>query len=79
MRPDMYKVIVERPRRGKRVSPLAMRLRNDLDGPGHLSMRAPYDYRELNENLNPRAERRRQRDAELAARRRILDENTLRA
>jgi hypothetical protein len=75
----MYKVIVERPRRGKRVSPLAMRLRNDLDGPGHLSMRAAHDYRELNENLNPRAERRRQRDAELAARRRILDENTLRA
>jgi hypothetical protein len=49
----MYKVIVERPRRGKRVSPIAMRLRNDLDGPAHLSMRAAYDYRELNENLNP--------------------------
>jgi hypothetical protein len=53
MRPDMYKVIVERPRRGKRTRPLAIRLRNDLDGPVHLSMRAAYNYRELNENLNP--------------------------
>jgi hypothetical protein len=53
MRPDMYKVIVERPRRGKRTRPLAIRLRNDLDGPSHLSMRAAYYYRELNENLNP--------------------------
>jgi hypothetical protein len=53
MRADMYKVIVERPRRGKRVSPLAMRLREDHDGPTHLSMRAAYDYRELNENLTP--------------------------
>src|SRR5882724_1703493 len=53
MRPDMYKVIVERPRRGKRTRPLAIRLRNDLDGLAHLSMRAAYYYRELNENLNP--------------------------
>ena len=53
MRPDMYKVIVERPRRGKRTRPLAIRFRNDLESPAHLSMRAVYDHRELNENLNP--------------------------
>ena len=53
MRPDMYKVIVERPRRGKRMRPVAIRFRNDLDGPTHLGMRTAYDYRELNENLQP--------------------------
>src|SRR6266404_9494791 len=53
MRTDMYKVIVERPRRGKRPRPLAIRFRNDLLGPAHLGMRAAYDHRELNENLNP--------------------------
>jgi hypothetical protein len=53
MRADMYKVIVERPRRGKRTRPLAIRFRNDLDSPAHLGMRAAYDHRELNENLNP--------------------------
>src|SRR5260370_42265766 len=36
MRADMYKVIVERPRRGKRTRPLAIRFRNDLDSPAHL-------------------------------------------
>jgi hypothetical protein len=49
----MYKVIVERPRREKRMRPLAIRFRNNPDGPAHLSMRAAYDYRELNENLQP--------------------------
>ena len=53
MRPDMYKVIVERPRRGKRMRPLAIRFRNNLNSPAHLSMRTAYDYRELNENLQP--------------------------
>ena len=53
MRPDMFKVIVERPRCGKRTRPLAIRFRNDLAGPAHLGMRAGYDYRELNENLSP--------------------------
>ncbi len=33
MREDMYKVIVERPRRWKARDSLANRLRNDLDGP----------------------------------------------
>jgi len=46
MRPDMHKVIVERPRRGKRTRPLAIRFRNNLDSPAHLSMRTAYDYRE---------------------------------
>jgi hypothetical protein len=53
MRPDMYKVIVERPRRGKRMRPLAIRFRNNLNSPVHLSMRTGYDYRELNEDLQP--------------------------
>ena len=35
MRPDMYKVIVERPRREKRMRPLAIRFRNNLDSPAH--------------------------------------------
>jgi hypothetical protein len=53
MRPDMYKVIVERPRSGKRTRAAALRLRNDMDGPIRLGMRAHYDYLELNENLKP--------------------------
>ena len=53
MRPDMCKVIVERPRRGKRTRPQAIRFRNQIDSPARLSMRAAYYARELNENLNP--------------------------
>jgi hypothetical protein len=53
MREDMYKVIVERPRRGKAWDGRARRLRRDLDGPMHLGMRAGYGHLSLNENLNP--------------------------
>jgi hypothetical protein len=53
MREDMYKVIVERPRRGKEGSAAAARLRKDFDGPMRLGMRAGYGYRSLNENLAP--------------------------
>lgn len=53
MREDMYKVIVERPRRGKYGYAAAARLRNDIDGPMRLGMRAGYGYRALNENLAP--------------------------
>ncbi|HUN26390.1 MAG TPA: hypothetical protein VMU67_08785 [Steroidobacteraceae bacterium] len=53
MREDMYKVIVERPRRGKQRDALAARLRNDLNGPARLGARAGYGYRDLNENLAP--------------------------
>jgi hypothetical protein len=53
MRKDMYKVIVERPRRGKDGDANAARLRNDFDGPMRLGMRAGYGYRALNENLAP--------------------------
>jgi len=53
MRQDMYKVIVERPRTGKRAHPAALRLRNDLEGPMRLGMRAGYGFLELNENLQP--------------------------
>jgi hypothetical protein len=53
MREDMYKVIVERPRRGKYGYAAAARLRNDFDGPMRLGMRAGYGYRALNENLAP--------------------------
>src|ERR1700742_529715 len=53
MREDMYKVIVERPRRGKSRGGPAARLRNDLEGPMRLATRAGYHYRELNENLAP--------------------------
>lgn len=53
MRPDMYKVIVERPRRSKDLNERALRLRKDLDGPAHLGMRVGYGYRDLNENLAP--------------------------
>lgn len=53
MREDMYKVIVERPRRGKERDSVAARLRNDLNGPERLGTRAGYGYRSLNENLAP--------------------------
>jgi hypothetical protein len=53
MREDMYKVIVERPRRGKEGDAAAARLREDFDGPIRLGMRAGYGYRSLNENLAP--------------------------
>jgi hypothetical protein len=53
MREDMYKVIVERPRRRKDGDLQAARLRDEIDGPTQLGMRAGYGYRELNENLAP--------------------------
>lgn len=53
MREDMYKVIVERPRRGKEGYAAAARLRRDFEGPTRLGMRAGYGYRRLNENLAP--------------------------
>lgn len=51
MREDMYKVIVERPRRGKYGHDRAARRRNDLEGPTSLGMRVGYGYRSLNESL----------------------------
>ena len=53
MREDMYKVIVERPRRGKYGYDAAAQRRNDYEGPEFLGMRAGYGYRSLNENLAP--------------------------
>ncbi|MGC2260373.1 MAG: hypothetical protein WA594_18830 [Candidatus Sulfotelmatobacter sp.] len=53
MREDMYKVIVERPRRAKEGDAIAARLRKDFDGPVRLGMRAGYGSRSLNENLAP--------------------------
>lgn len=53
MREDMYKVIVERPRRGKYGDDCAARRRNDFEGPASLGMRAGYGHRRLNENLAP--------------------------
>lgn len=53
MREDMYKVIVERPRRSKDGYETAKRRRNDWDGPTHLGTRAGYGSRSLNENLAP--------------------------
>jgi hypothetical protein len=53
MRNDMYKVIVERPRPWKGGHADAVQRRDDLDGPTHLSMRAGYAGRFLNENLAP--------------------------
>jgi hypothetical protein len=50
MREDMYKVIVERPRRWKDGT---ARLRDDFNGPTRLRARAGYGYRSLNENLAP--------------------------
>jgi hypothetical protein len=53
LREDMYKVIVERPRRGKDRDTNAKRLRDAWDGPMRLGTRAGYGYRSLNENLTP--------------------------
>jgi len=53
MRPDMYKVIVERPRHWKASDAQADRLRNDFDGPMQLGMRAGHGKPWLNENLAP--------------------------
>ena len=53
MREDMYKVVVERPRRWKGDGAFAARLRNDFEGPTRLRTRAGYGYRSLNENLAP--------------------------
>lgn len=53
MREDMFKVIVERPRRYKGADAQAARWRDDIEGPQYLGMRAGYGYRALNENLNP--------------------------
>jgi hypothetical protein len=53
MRSDMYKVIVERPRKGKHPFAPAEKLRNDPDGPSFLGMRAGYGRPWLNENLGP--------------------------
>ncbi|HKQ16287.1 MAG TPA: hypothetical protein VJT80_22900 [Steroidobacteraceae bacterium] len=49
----MFKVIVERPRKWKGGDGAADRQRRDFEGPPQLGMRAGYDYRALNENLNP--------------------------
>jgi hypothetical protein len=53
MRKDMYKVIVERPRRSKDRPTLANRMRKDFDGPVHLGMRFGFGRPSLNENLAP--------------------------
>ena len=53
MRSDMYKVIVERPRKGKAWTPKGARRRFDLDGPSHAGMRAGVGRPHLNENLSP--------------------------
>ena len=53
MRQDMYKIIVERPRKHKGNDARAARRRDDFDGPTRLGIRAGYGYRALNENLAP--------------------------
>lgn len=53
MRSDMFKVIVERPRKGKNWKSLAVRRRFDWDGPPRAGMRAGIGHVSLNENLNP--------------------------
>jgi len=53
MRQDMFKIIVERPRKHKWNDDLAARRRDDFEGPTRLGMRAGYGYRALNENLAP--------------------------
>ena len=53
MRSDMYKVIVERPRKGKVDEAKADQRRHDFGGPTCLGMRAGIGRPWLNENLNP--------------------------
>lgn len=53
MRSDMFKVIVERPRKWKRAASDARQLREDMDGAMSLGMRRGYGRPWLNENLNP--------------------------
>ena len=53
MRSDMFKVIVERPRKGKGWIPKGTRRRIDFDGPSHAGMRAGVGRPHLNENLSP--------------------------
>jgi hypothetical protein len=53
MRQDMYKVIVERPRAGKKVESQAAKIRDRLDGPRFAGMRAGLGRPWLNENLSP--------------------------
>ena len=53
MRQDMYKIIVERPRKFKENDSEATRRRGDFEGPTRLGIRAGYGYRALNENLAP--------------------------
>lgn len=53
MRTDMYKVIVERPRKWKGADADANRRRQDFEGPQFLGMRAGHGRPALNENLNP--------------------------
>jgi len=51
LRKEMYRMIVERPRRGKEDDAAAARPREDFDDPMRLGMRAGHGYRGLNENL----------------------------
>jgi len=57
MRPDMFKVILERPRRGRPNDRAARRGRDDLDGPQKLAIRAFYDRdwhgKETSDHLSP--------------------------
>lgn len=54
MRTDMFKVIVERPRRGGGYSRDGRRYRNDPESGGHIGMKRGYhDRKSLNENLAP--------------------------
>jgi len=53
VRSDMFKVIVERPRKWKDAGNGATRRRDDFDGPRFLGMRAGHGRPMLNENLNP--------------------------
>ena len=54
MREDMYKVIVERPRRGGGVQGEGRKWRNSRDRGSHLGMKRGYGYgKMLNENLAP--------------------------
>jgi hypothetical protein len=54
MRDDMFRVIVERPRRGGRYARDGRRYRNDPESGGRIGMRRGYhDLKSLNENLAP--------------------------